>query len=239
MKKARIITADIPSDKDKLSTILMNIYDTLLREYGPQGWWPVGGKYFPEIKDVYEIIIGAILTQNTAWKNVERALKNLRERGLIDPKKILDIPIEELSSLIKPSGYYNQKARRLKEVTRFIFPFLKKETVPSREELLEIKGIGPETADSILLYAFQVPIFVIDAYTRRLLERLGLCDAPCSYQKAQALFMSSLPEDEKLYNEYHALIVKHCKDICKKRPECSICCLKNKGICRYPAKFDK
>jgi len=213
--------------------IIYKIYKILLDEYGKQGWWPVGGRYFPEKENKYEIILGAILTQNTAWKNVEKALWNLRKEGLIDPENIMKIDTNQLATLIKPSGYYNQKAKRLKEVTRSIIIYLKENTLPSREELLNIKGIGPETADSILLYAFHIPIFVVDAYTRRLLYRIGLCKTPCAYNKAQDIFMSNLPPDEKLFNEYHALIVKHGKDICKTKPLCNMCILKQKGICSF------
>ena len=213
--------------------IILKVYEILLNEYGPQGWWPVGGRYFPEKEDKYEIIVGAILTQNTAWNNVEKALSNLREKGLLSPEKIINIKTDKLADLIKPSGYYNQKAKRLKEVTENILPYLNSNTPPRREELLKIKGIGDETADSILLYAFHIPIFVIDAYTRRLLVRTGLCEPPCNYDEAQSTFMSNLPRDEKLFNEYHALIVKHGKDICKKAPLCNECILKKNGVCNF------
>ncbi len=214
---------------------ILNIYNILLQHYGPQGWWPQNGKYFPDNENKYEVILGAILTQNTSWKNVERALNNLRKKELINPDRILSISIDKLAELIKPSGYYNQKAKRIMEVTKALLPFLKKGKIPTREELLNIKGIGPETADSILLYAFHVPVFVIDAYTIRFLERLNLCHKPCNYYEAQQLFMNNLPMDEKVYNEYHALLVKHCKDICKKNPECEICPIKNHGLCNFPS----
>ena len=213
--------------------MILKIYNALFKEYGPQGWWPVNGRYFPEHENKFEIIVGSILTQNTSWTNVEKALRNLRKENLIDPEKILKVETNKLAELIKPSGYYNQKAKRLKEVTKNILPHLKNNTVPTRKELLKIKGIGPETADSILLYAFHVPIFVIDAYTRRLLIRIGICKAPCDYNEAQKIFMKSLPRNEKIFNEYHALIVKHGKDICKKTPICNQCILKKEGLCRY------
>ena len=222
------------NNEDK--NIILKIYNLLLEQYGPQGWWPVKGKYFPDEKNRdeenrYEIIVGAILTQNTAWKNVEKALSNLREKGLIDPDRIMKIDTNKLAELIRPSGYYNQKALRLKEVTENLLFYIKTGKIPKREELLIIRGIGPETADSILLYAFHYPIFVVDAYTRRLLIRIGLCKFSCSYDDAQNLFMSNLPRDEKLFNEYHALIVKHGKDLCKKNPLCRKCILKEKSIC--------
>jgi len=213
-----------------IPSILKKIYTALLQEYGPQGWWPVNGRYFPEHEDIFEIIVGAILTQNTSWKNAEVALQNLRKKKMLDPDKIIKSNTDELRTILKPSGYYNQKAKRLKEVSTF---YLQLKEAPKREDLLRVNGIGPETADSILLYAFHVPVFVVDAYTKRIAVRTGLIEESAVYTDIQYLFRQSLHPDEKLYNEYHALIVKHGKDICRKKPLCAICILRKKNICSY------
>jgi len=202
-----------------------------MKTYGPQYWWPAGDK-----NRETEIIIGAILTQNTSWTNVEKAIKNLRENNLIDFKKINKINSTKLANLIKSSGYYNQKAKKLKAFSNFIKKYdynLKKleNKKNLREELLKIHGIGKETADSILLYALNKPVFVIDAYTKRILHRLKLADENSSYDDLQKLFMENLPKDSKLFNEYHALLVKLGKDFCKKKPVCDKCPLNN--VCSY------
>ncbi len=216
-----------------LMPLINQIYTILFNEYGPQGWWPVHGKYFPDCEDTFEIVVGAVLTQNTLWKNAERAIDNLRSNGLLDPEKIIQIEPETLSRFIKPSGYYNQKAARLKNISSFFLHFLKKKKVPGRDDLLKINGIGPETADSILLYAYNIPIFVVDSYTKRIFMRIGIIKKGDSYSDIQKLFMKTLPLDESLYNEYHALIVKHGKDICKRRPLCNVCILKKGSVCLY------
>lgn len=213
--------------------LIIEVYHTLYQTYGPQGWWPVGGKYFPEQKDIYEIIAGAVLTQNTSWKNASQALKMLRQKGLLDPERIAGLPRNELASVIRPSGYYNQKAERLIAMTTLYLKADKDGRMPKREELLTLKGIGPETADSILLYAYHEPVFVVDAYTKRIFRRMGVLKGENSYEEVQEVFMKNLPPDEKLYNEYHALIVRHAKDVCRKNPLCSMCVLRKKEFCNY------
>ena len=219
------------------------VYDILLNEFGAQGWWPVTpscctdsfkkpiyGVKTRTNKQRFEIIIGAILTQNTSWKNVEKAIENLNKANLIDVDNILKLELKRLAMLIRPSGYFNQKAERLKIIANFIkdygFDNLKKtDTSQLREKLLDLKGIGSETADSILLYAFDRPIFVIDAYTKRIFERLG--HKAKSYDEWQTLFMDNLPKDISLFNEYHALLVELAKRNCKKIPICLGCPIKN------------
>ena len=210
---------------------LLDIYRLLLDRYGPQHWWPAD--------DPFEVIVGAILTQATAWTNVERAISNLNEAQAIDPHALLNLPIDRLAQLIRPCGYYNAKATKLKAfVERLHMRFggdlerlFALDTVRLRQELLSIHGVGEETADSIILYAAERPVFVIDAYTRRILGRLGLAPARDSYRAFQALFAESLPQDEGLFNEYHALLVRHGKDVCRKTPRCHLCCLR--GLCPY------
>ena len=161
----------------------------------------------------------SILTQNTNWKNVEKAIINLNKVGILSIEKIKAINKKKLANLVKPSGYYNQKAERLKLVARFF----SKNKNPTREQLLAVKGIGPETADSILLYAFNRPIFVIDAYTKRIFSRIGMCKDKCEYHELQDLFHKALPRSPKLFNEYHALLVELAKRNCTKKPSCSSC----------------
>jgi endonuclease-3 related protein len=216
--------------------MLKKIFDKLLKEYGPQGWWPVNGKYNKNNFDIprnkkeeFEIMLGAILTQNTAWKNVEKALRNLREKELIYAEKIKKMPQKKLAELIRPSGYYHQKAERLKIVSDFFLEnknISKKPVDEMRSMLLDVKGIGPETADSIILYAFRKPSFVIDLYTKRIFSRLGICRKDCKYDELQDMFHSNLQSDAKLFNEYHALIVEHAKRFCAKKPNCRYCPLK-------------
>ena len=208
---------------------IQKIYSILYKKFGPQGWWPttLENELHPKHhgiaprndKEKFEIIIGAVLTQNTNWKNVEKAIFNLNKAKLVDINKIKKINKKKLASLIRPSGYYNQKAERLKLVAGFF----NKNKNPTREELLVIKGIGPETADSILLYAFNKPFFVVDAYTKRIFSRLGFCDGKCSYDELQQLFQKNLPKKTKLFNEYHALLVELGKNYCKKKPVCTSC----------------
>jgi endonuclease-3 related protein len=210
---------------------LRNIYDFLLEEYGPQGWWPLRGRYFPAHEDPFEVAAGAVLTQNTSWSNASSALESLREARMLDPEYIRSCDRSALAGVIRSSGYHNQKAERLQALSRFFLESCSAGRIPGREELLCIRGIGPETADSILLYAFHVPVFVIDAYTRRLLSRAGLAREDASYGELQALFMENLPQEEGLFNEYHALIVRHGKDICRRMPHCKGCVLFRKGSC--------
>lgn len=207
------------------------IYEKLFYAFGPQHWWPAD--------TTFEVIVGAILTQNVAWTNVEKAINNLKEKGFLSLENLLAIDIEILSELIRPAGYYNQKARYLKNTCEYIHnnyksidSFLNQNIPRLRKELLGIKGIGPETADSIILYAARKPIFVVDAYTKRIFARLGLIDSSMNYNKVQNFFEKNLPKDVKLFAEYHALIVKLGKDFCKnKNPLCGKCPLGD--ICKY------
>lgn len=197
------------------------IYNKLYKSFGPQHWWPVTSD-----NARLEIIIGAILTQNTAWKNVKRAIENLKKNNLINIKKINHINRKELANLIKSSGYYNEKAKKLKNIANFLSKnsierFKKLSIEELRKKLLEIKGIGPETADSMILYAFNKPIFVIDAYTKRIFERLGYKQR--TYDELQKLFHKNLESDYKIFNEYHALLVELGKNYCKKKPDCEKC----------------
>jgi endonuclease III related protein len=207
---------------------ILIIYKKLLDRYGFQGWWPLldckGSNptktgsiqgYHPKDYSYpknsiqqFEICIGAILTQNTAWPNVEKALINLGKEKLFDPKKMNNIKVQKLAQLIRPAGYFNQKAGYIKEFTRF---FLKLSAIPMREQLLAVKGIGNETADSILLYAFSQPEFVVDAYTKRVFSKAGLISMDSTYMHVKDLFQASLPSDFRIYQEYHALIVEHAK----------------------------
>lgn len=216
--------------RDDLGTRLIDIYQRLYAHFGPQHWWPhsTGG--------AFEIIVGAILTQNTAWTNVERALANLRRARMLSPRAIQRTPTTRLARLIRPSGYFNLKAKKLKAFTQYLFTahrgklkhWLDSDGTRVRAELLSVYGIGPETADSILLYAAHQPIFVVDAYTRRIMARLGLARADATYDELQSLFMQHLPRDEKMFNEYHALFVALGKNICRKRaPRCAVCPLRD------------
>ena len=206
---------------------LEQIYQKLYRHFGPQSWWP-GDTPF-------EVIVGAILTQNTNWQNVAKAIANLKEAGVLSPQKLYSLAQEKLAQLIRPSGYFNIKAKRLKAFLDFLFKnyggSLKKmfardlETL--RQEILKVKGIGPETADSILLYAGGFPVFVVDAYTKRIFSRQKILSEKTDYHRVQEIFMRNLENDVKLYNEYHALIVRLGKEICKKtKPKCEICPIK-------------
>ena len=189
---------------------LKSIYDKLYEEHGPQGWWPINNRYnknnFSEKteQEKFEISVGAILTQNTSWNNVETALNKLRENNALNKETIKNISQEELAKLIISSGYNNQKAKKLKEFAEFN----KKIT---RENLLSIWGIGPETADSILLYAYNYPIFVIDTYTKRVMLHNGIGKKEWSYEQWQNFFHENLKKDYKLFNEFHALFVEHAK----------------------------
>ncbi len=204
----------------------MSIYQKLYQTYGPRHWWPG--------ETPFEVMVGAILTQNTSWKNVEKAIARLKEKGALNPEHIHRLRESSLASLIRSSGYYRIKARRLKNFVNFLFEEfggdivkMKKEGMaPLRKKILEVKGIGPETADSILLYGLEKPIFVVDAYTQRVLSRHGLVSERASYEEVQKLFMNNLPHDERLFNEYHALLVHLGKNVCKKTPECDICPIK-------------
>ena len=209
-------------------TALGELYRALLKEHGPQGWWPLLGVrgtnptktgslrgYHPgdftyprNAGQRFEICVGAILTQNTAWPNVEKALLRLKAVKALSAAALLGLPEKELAAHIRPAGYFNQKAKKLKVFAHF-FQGLRGRT-PTRDELLSLWGIGPETADSILLYAYRVPTFVVDAYTRRVLLSAGMTRETC-YDALKALFERSLPRDAALYQEFHALLVEHGK----------------------------
>ncbi|MEM5801365.1 MAG: endonuclease [Candidatus Aenigmatarchaeota archaeon] len=203
---------------------LQKIYELLIKEFGKQNWWPA--------ETEFEVIVGAILTQQASWKNVEKAIKNLKENNFLEPQTIYSIKISQLEKLIKPSGFYRIKAKRLKNFVNFLYKkydgdlnklfSLEKDFL--RKELLSVNGIGKETADSIILYAANKPTFVVDAYTKRIFNRLGLIKEN-DYEKIKNIFEYSLPEDVELYKEYHALIVELGKNICKLKPKCKECCL--------------
>ncbi|MCD5411818.1 MAG: hypothetical protein LRZ90_03145 [Thermodesulfovibrionales bacterium] len=207
--------------------IIRQIYDRLYLFYGPQQWWPGDSPF--------EIAVGAILTQNTNWSNVEMAIKNLKREKALNAKTLHDLPIEKLASIIKPAGYFNVKARRLKAFIEFLVNnynssmegMKEEETDPLRENLLNIHGIGHETADSILLYALDKPVFVIDVYTKRVLSRHGIMDYNVNYGEYQYLFHQELDKDIHLFNEYHALFVKTGKDYCRPKSRCEKCPLKD------------
>lgn len=206
---------------------LMQIFNHLFKNYGPQGWWPTQShSYNPANKtrklsesDMLEICVGAILTQNTAWKNVEKALAQLIATKNLDLKKLAHIRREKLAQLIRSSGFFNQKAQRLQLFCRHVLKhyssfskMFRKSLEPLREELLSLKGIGPETADSILLYAGRKPVFVIDAYTKRICSNLKICKPDVDYHNLQARFHEQLPKNHELFNEFHALLVEHAKN---------------------------
>ena len=176
-------------------------------------------------------MVGAVLTQNTAWTNVERAIANLKEAGVLSPQAVVEAHPRRLAGWLKPSGYFNVKARRLRAMCRWLIgrggirKIARLPTQDLRKALLAVHGIGPETADDILLYAFHRPVFVIDAYTRRIFQRLGVIDGNEDYETLRRVFETTLDSDAQLFNEYHALIVVHGKDICRKRPLCENCCL--------------
>jgi len=225
---------------------IKRIYDRLFEEYGSQGWWPVTpvggckgvkpegpiyGVALKNEKQKIEIIFGAILTQNTSWKNVEKAIISLNNEDLINVDKIIKIDKTELAAVIKSAGYYNQKALKLKNIAEFLkkYPIKALENMElgkARELLLAVNGVGPETADSILLYALNKPIFVVDAYTKRMFDNLGLIKKDDSYDNVQEFFMKNLPADAKLFNEYHALIVEHAKRYYSKKPYGTKCFLR-------------
>ena len=221
---------------------LLDIYHKLSYAFGPQHWWPADTPF--------EIAVGAILTQNTNWGNVEKAIQNLKSRDALSARVIYEMPVKELAELIRPAGYFNIKTQRLKSFINFLMSdyhgsmkqMKNGEMHLLREQLLAVSGIGPETADSILLYALGKPVFVIDAYTKRVLSRHRILDDSRSYDEFQAIFHATLKKDEKLFNEYHALFVKVGKTFCRKsKPSCDICPLstfKNiKKINKLPLPF--
>ncbi|HVP18348.1 MAG TPA: DNA repair protein [Spirochaetia bacterium] len=225
-----------------MSRNFLSLYSRLLAAYGHQGWWPLPSKASAKGFDTrgyhrgsydwprsgrgrFEIILGSILTQNTAWTNAERALEGLRRTGITMPEQLLGCPPGRLSRLVRSSGYFNQKAKKLKAAAAvFSRPgALSPRSAPSREQLLALWGVGRETADSILLYAFAHPVFVVDAYTRRIFTRLGILAGNETYDAIQDIFHRNLPRRHELYNEMHALIVEHAKRHCRSRPLCPGC----------------
>ena len=203
---------------------LQEVYDRLFNAFGPQHWWPG--------ETPFEVMIGAVLTQNTSWSNVEKAIANLKEADLLDPHALYKVPVEELEELIRPAGYFRVKAKRLQNLLKFLVKeydgdleaMFARGLSSLREELLGINGIGPETADSILLYAGGLPTFVVDTYTHRYLARHGWIDFEADYHQIQDYFFDGLAQDVKLFNEYHALIVHLGKHLCKKtNPRCREC----------------
>ena len=241
---------------------VIEVYNKLLAHFGPQGWWPTTKvrlqitdyrlkafesdlipQYHPLSYEVidetekFEICIGAILTQNTAWSNVVKALTNLHKTGIFTPKQLYRLSETQLAGLIRPSGYYNQKTVRLKNFSRHIQKkyqgkleiFFDRKYNIVRDELLSLNGIGPETADSMMLYVGNIPTFVIDAYTLRLAKRIGWINN-YKYDNTKSFFERNLSCSVKIFNEYHALIVSLGKNFCKKTPQCEACPLKCKEL---------
>jgi endonuclease-3 related protein len=202
---------------------LLTVFDRLLQCYGHQNWWPADSPF--------EVMVGAILTQNTAWSNVERAIENLKHAEVLSFRKLPTVPRERLAELIRPAGYFNVKAERLQNFCRFLVQnggehsLREMQTDALRQALLAVNGVGPETADDMLLYAFERPVFVIDAYTRRIFSRLGLAQGGENYEELRAGFEGALDPDVRCYNEYHALLVRHAKEACGRKPHCTRCCL--------------
>jgi endonuclease III related protein len=210
--------------KQENSNPFLRVYNRLYKHYGSQEWWPG--------ETPLEVMVGAVLTQNTNWANVEKAIVNLKDAGQLSFSDLHEMPQDLLAEYIRPSGYYNIKARRLKNLLQMINDeyegelefFFGDSLESSRENLLRVKGVGPETADSILLYAAAKPVFVIDTYTHRVFSRHNLVEEDIDYFTLQQEFMDSLPQDVPLFNEFHALIVAVAKEFCKKKkPRCSEC----------------
>jgi len=206
---------------------ILTIYDRLFEFYGPCHWWPG--------RTPWEVIVGAILTQNTAWANVEKAIANLRHARCLSISGMRKLGDKQLAQLIRPSGYFNQKVRKLRAFLGFLdknyggtLARMRRQRWPRlRNELLEVWGLGPETVDSILLYALEKPVFVVDAYTKRIFSRHRLFTGDWQYQQIQDYFIENLPRRRQLYNEYHALIVNCGKDFCRSsQPRCEICPLR-------------
>ncbi|MCX5685422.1 MAG: endonuclease III domain-containing protein [Planctomycetota bacterium] len=213
-------------------------YDTMLAAYGPQHWWPA--------ETPFEVVIGAILTQNTNWKNVEQAIANLKREGLLRPDALAKIPTEQLAEVIRPAGYYRIKANRLKNFIEMLVrdfggdleALFALRISALREAVLGVSGIGPETADSIVLYAAAKPVFVVDTYTARILHRHGLIDLDATYEDIQSLMQDNLVEDVATFQEYHALLVEVGKRQCKKAaPICAGCPLQRFLEAGQPATY--
>lgn len=210
----------------RTKNLLTDAFDRMFACFGPRHWWPG--------ETPFEVMVGAILTQNTNWKNVERAIINLKKEKVLHPKKLSSIHPASLASLIRPAGFYRVKAARLRHFLKYFLEkydgdekkMAEKDAAQLRQELLQVKGIGPETADSILLYALAKPVFVVDAYTKRVLNRHAMCAEDDGYDEIQNLFIDHLPRDTKLFNEFHALIVETGKEYCRKTPSCDECPLR-------------
>jgi len=207
----------------KARASIPGVYRKLFAANAKQHWWPGDS--------AFEIMVGAVLTQNTAWTNVEKAIANLKKAKALSPRAIVKVHPRRLARWLEPSGYFNVKARRLRSMCQWLIgqggtrKIAKLTTDELRQRLLAVHGIGPETADDILLYAFNRPVFVIDAYTRRIFSRLGLIGGAEDYETLRHIFENALDSNAGLFNEYHALVVVHGKDVCRKRPLCSYCCL--------------
>lgn len=216
----------------RMGELLGELYQQLWTAFGPQGWWPG--------ETPFEVMMGAILTQNTNWRNVAQVIAGLKEEGLLEPGALGEMPEGELAQRIRPAGYFNIKARRVKNFLDFfsqrfhhsLEEMAGVDLASLRAALLTVKGIGPETADSILLYALHKPTFVVDAYTHRVLSRHYLAPENCSYEELQGLFMENLPPDVPLYQEFHALLVRVGKEFCRPRPRCPGCPLHEWRISR-------
>jgi endonuclease III related protein len=211
-----------------MASKLLEVYERLLAAFGPQHWWPGDSPF--------EVLVGAVLVQNTAWRNVERAIVNLREAGVMEPRALYGLSPEELAELIRPAGYYQVKSRRLRNLLKLVVDdyggsldaMFRTNLATLREQLLEVHGIGPETADAILLYAGGLPTFVVDTYSLRILARHGWIGYDADYHQIKDNFESALPADAQLYNEYHALLVRVGKDFCKRTaPKCEACPLRD------------
>lgn len=223
VKRGPVVARPVPPSGE-----LMRYYEAMSAALGPMRWWPA--------RTPFEVIVGAILTQSTAWGNVERAIANLRHAGLLTPAALLRVPTPRLAALVRPSGYFRQKAKKLRAFVRFLQDvyggslkrMFRTPTLELRERLLSVHGIGPETADSILLYAGNHPVFVVDAYTHRIFGRHGITDGEPEYEKVRAFIETSLPPQPELFNEFHALIVNTGKNWCRKSaPRCEECPLRS------------
>lgn len=237
------MSADIQNEQSNAdSASLMRYFETMSSALGPMHWWPA--------KTPFEVIVGAILTQSTSWTNVERAIANLRAAHMLTPTAILKAKPARLATLVRPSGYFRQKAKKLKSFVRFLQAeyggslkrMFQTPTTELREKLLSVHGIGPETADSILLYAGNHPVFVVDAYTHRIFGRHGITSGKPEYENVRALFETALPRHPELWNEFHALIVNTGKNWCRKSaPRCEECPLRSllpaESALSQPAEF--
>ena len=212
--------------KDRVRHKINDAYNLLYKVYGRRRWWPADTPF--------EVMVGAVLTQNTNWINVEKAIINLKKEKVLNPSALRSLNLKRLAMLIRPCGYYNIKAKRLKNLNNYLFleycgrvaDMRRRPLAALRGELLNVKGVGPETADSIILYAIKKPAFVVDAYTRRIMGCLGIVARDSGYDEIQSAFIKNLPRSVKLFNEYHALLVEHGKKICKSRPICQRCILR-------------